>query len=88
MELNKEKAEAAARQLFTTLLEYELNEAESLYSIIMTLTMRLSYACRDISELELKLQNANTYFQEYARANLSQVQSAILAKEAALRSAH
>ena len=86
--LDKAKVEKASAQLFSVVLENELNEAEAMSAIIMTLAMRTAYACRTMEELDSKLAKAAEFFQSYYRINLSSIQSAMLAKEAAIQEAN
>ena len=86
--VNREKMEKAAEALFSTMLEHELSEAECVSTIALVLCMRLAYASRDIDQLLAKLETFPGIFLHYARANLSTAQSAILAKEAAIKEMH
>ena len=81
---NQQKVEKASRELFTCLLQNELSEAESVSSIAMVLAMRLAYASKSLKELETKLEKFPEIFRAYVRANLSNVESTILAKQAEL----
>lgn len=88
MQPDKSKIEKSSKELFSCLLENELSEAEAVASIIMALTMRLSYASKDLPELEGKLDRFPHLFELYARANLSNAQSAILAKQELIKGSH
>ena len=86
--MDKQKIDAVASELFTFFLERELTEQEVVATVVQALTIRLAYAAKDIPELEEKIRIAGECFSSYARINLGNAQSAILAKQANLKELH
>lgn len=82
--MDQPKIDAAAKELFTLLLDHELSEAEAVSAIAIASTMRLAYKANSFAELKLKVQKLGTIFSRYAEANAEAFEAALRAKEEAL----
>lgn len=88
IEISHEKAENLAQFLFSLMLESECTEAECAYAAISAIAMRSAAASRSIEQLNGKIAAIPAIFDSYYRVNMSGLQSAMLAKEAALKESH
>jgi len=82
--MNKELADNAAKIILETLIDHRLNEAEAVYALLVSATMRLALDSKDIPELESKVKRAGQLFSSYLPANLEAFKLAIEAKKEAL----
>lgn len=78
---DKIKVEAAARRIFTLLLEEDLTEAETVAALAMGSTMRLAYDSKTFDELNQKVQKLGDIFKSYAAANIAAFEASMRAKE-------
>lgn len=85
VEISHEKAENLAQYLFSLMLESECTEAECAYAAISAIAMRSAAASRNVEQLNGKIAALPAIFDSYYRVNMSGLQSAMIAKEQALK---
>lgn len=70
-----------AGELFRTMLNSELDEAETVEALSIAITMRLAYETKTFDELLGKLDKLFPIFKEHARVNIEGLAAAQRAKE-------